>query len=89
MAQVARRRRSAGNGLLIAVLVLAVLATVPIPIRTRMRAAFMPGEAPATLDTPEQVADYIVPLCLPAFTQTGKLYDYPSKSLLSFRPPSA
>jgi len=37
MAQVARRRRSAGNGLLIAVLVLAVLATVPIPIRTRMR----------------------------------------------------
>jgi len=37
MPQVARRRRSAGNGLLIAVLVLAVLATVPIPIRTRMR----------------------------------------------------
>ncbi len=61
----------------------------PGPIRTRMRAAFMPGEDPATLDTPEQAAEHIVPLCLPAFTQTGKLYDYPSKSLLSFRPPSA
>lgn len=61
----------------------------PGPIRTRMRASVMPGEDPLSLNTPEQAAEYIVPLCQPAFTQTGKLYDYPSKSLLSFRPPSA
>src|SRR6202000_571320 len=34
----------------------------PGPIRTRMRATLMPGEDPATLDTPEQVAEFIVPM---------------------------
>jgi len=59
----------------------------PGPIRTRMRALVMPGEDPATLDTPEQAADYIVPMCAPAWTETGKYFDYPSKKLLSFRAP--
>ena len=35
----------------------------PGPIRTRMRATVMPGEDPMTLDTPEQVAEFIVPMC--------------------------
>ncbi len=60
----------------------------PGPIRTRMRAAVMPGEDPMILDTPEQAAAYIVPLCDPLWTETGKLYDYPSRSVLSFRPPA-
>jgi NAD(P)-dependent dehydrogenase (short-subunit alcohol dehydrogenase family) len=60
----------------------------PGPIRTRMRAILMPGEDPLTLDTPEQVADLIVPLCLPAWTETGKIYDYKLRKALSFQPPS-
>jgi len=60
----------------------------PGPTRTRMRAAVMPGEDPATLPTPEQVAEAIVPLCLPSFQETGKLYDYPQHKLLSFRAPA-
>jgi len=59
----------------------------PGPIRTRMRAVVMPGEDPLTLDTPEQAAELIVPLCLPAWTETGKFYDYPSRTLMSFRSP--
>src|SRR5512139_863343 len=48
----------------------------PGPVRTRMRATLFPGEDPMTLDTPEQVAEFIVPLCSPAWTETGKFYDY-------------
>jgi NAD(P)-dependent dehydrogenase (short-subunit alcohol dehydrogenase family) len=60
----------------------------PGPIRTRMRAILMPGEDPTTLDTPEQAADLIVPMCAPAWSVTGKLYDYPTRELMSFRPPA-
>ena len=60
----------------------------PGPTRTRMRAQVMPGEDPMTLPTPEQVAEKIVPLCLPSFTATGKLYDYPAGKLLTFNEPS-
>jgi len=59
----------------------------PGPIRTRMRAAVFPGEDPMTLDTPEQAAEYIVPMCTPEWTETGKLYDYKSRKLMSFRGP--
>jgi NAD(P)-dependent dehydrogenase (short-subunit alcohol dehydrogenase family) len=61
----------------------------PGPIRTRMRAAVFPGEDPMTLDTPEQVADFIVPMCLPSWSETGKLYDYNSRKVMGFHPPSA
>jgi NAD(P)-dependent dehydrogenase (short-subunit alcohol dehydrogenase family) len=60
----------------------------PGPIRTRMRATLMPGEDPATLDTPEQVADFIVPMCTPEWTETGKFYDYRTRALMSFRSPA-
>lgn len=60
----------------------------PGPIRTHMRAIVMPGEDPLTLDTPEQAAEYILPLCAPAWTGTGKLFDYPTKSVMSFHPPA-
>jgi NAD(P)-dependent dehydrogenase (short-subunit alcohol dehydrogenase family) len=56
----------------------------PGPIRTRMRAAVFPGEDPMTLETPEQVAELIVPMCAPEWTETGKLYDYKSRTLVSF-----
>jgi NAD(P)-dependent dehydrogenase (short-subunit alcohol dehydrogenase family) len=60
----------------------------PGPIRTRMRATLMPGEDPATLDTPEQVAEFIVPMCAPDWTETGKFYDYKTRTLMSFHPPA-
>ena len=60
----------------------------PGPIRTRMRATLMPGEDPATLETPEQVAKFIIPLCTPDWTETGKFYDYKTRSLMSFRAPA-
>jgi NAD(P)-dependent dehydrogenase (short-subunit alcohol dehydrogenase family) len=60
----------------------------PGPIRTRMRAIVFPGEDPLTLDTPEQAAELIVPMCVPDWTETSKLYDYKTRSLLGFRSPA-
>jgi NAD(P)-dependent dehydrogenase (short-subunit alcohol dehydrogenase family) len=60
----------------------------PGPTRTRMRAQVMPGEDPMTLPTPEQVAETILPLCLPSFSETGKLYDYRAGKLLEFAQPA-
>ena len=60
----------------------------PGPIRTRMRAAVFPGEDPMTLDTPEQAAEFIIPMCTPSWAETGKLYDYETRELMSFRPPA-
>jgi len=60
----------------------------PGPIRTRMRASVFPGEDPMTLDTPEQAAAYIVPMCGPEWTETGKVYDYQTHTLMDFRAPA-
>jgi NAD(P)-dependent dehydrogenase (short-subunit alcohol dehydrogenase family) len=60
----------------------------PGPIRTRMRASVFPGEDPMTLDTPEQAAEFIVPMCAPDWIETGKLFDYKTRTLMSFRPPA-
>ena len=37
-----------------------------------------------TLDTPEQAAEFIVPMCAPEWTETGKLYDYKTRKLMGF-----
>jgi NAD(P)-dependent dehydrogenase (short-subunit alcohol dehydrogenase family) len=60
----------------------------PGPIRTRMRATVFPGEDPETLDTPEQAAEFIVPMCAPDWNETGKFYDYKTRTLMSFRSPA-
>jgi NAD(P)-dependent dehydrogenase (short-subunit alcohol dehydrogenase family) len=60
----------------------------PGPTRTRMRAAAMPGEDPATLKTSDTVAEKIVDLCLPDFQETGKLYDYRRGRLIALQPPA-
>src|SRR5215467_2617855 len=59
----------------------------PGPTRTRMRAQVMPGEDPMTLPPPEEVADKILELCMPRFSETGQIYDFPSRKLMSFRGP--
>jgi NAD(P)-dependent dehydrogenase (short-subunit alcohol dehydrogenase family) len=60
----------------------------PGPTRTRMRAMAMPGEDPTTLPVPDEVARKIVDLCLPTFSQTGKLYDFRAGKLLNYTPPA-
>jgi NAD(P)-dependent dehydrogenase (short-subunit alcohol dehydrogenase family) len=59
----------------------------PGPTRTRMRAQVMPGEDPMTLPTAEDVAEKIIPLCLPSCSETGKLYDYRAGRFLDFTQP--
>jgi NAD(P)-dependent dehydrogenase (short-subunit alcohol dehydrogenase family) len=65
-----------------------VMAANPGPLRTKMRAAAMPGEDPMSLRTPEDFAPKILELCSPGWTQTGKLYDFPADRVLSFMAPS-
>jgi NAD(P)-dependent dehydrogenase (short-subunit alcohol dehydrogenase family) len=60
----------------------------PGPIRTRMRASVFPGEDPMTLDTPEQAAELILPMCAPGWSETGRLFEYKTRKLLSFRAPA-
>lgn len=54
----------------------------PGPIRTRMRAAAMPGEDPATLPEPEEFAAALLPVCLPSFEETGRVYDFKQGALV-------
>jgi NAD(P)-dependent dehydrogenase (short-subunit alcohol dehydrogenase family) len=65
-----------------------VMLVNPGPLRTAIRAKAMPGEDPATLKTPADLAPKIVELCAPASHETGKLYDFPTDRVLSFNPPS-
>jgi NAD(P)-dependent dehydrogenase (short-subunit alcohol dehydrogenase family) len=60
----------------------------PGPTRTRLRAAIMPGEDPMTLPSLEAVAEKIVALALPSVTETGKLYDFRTDQLISYRLPT-
>jgi NAD(P)-dependent dehydrogenase (short-subunit alcohol dehydrogenase family) len=64
-----------------------VMLINPGPLRTRMRATAMPGEDPSTLRKPEDLAPTIVEMCSPDWTETGKLYDFPSDRILSFKSP--
>lgn len=48
----------------------------PGPIRTGMRAKAFPGENPAKLKTPEDVAPLFVKLADPEHMETGKLYRF-------------
>lgn len=65
-----------------------VMLVNPGPLRTAMRAEAMPGEDPATLRSPEEIAPKIVAICSPDWSDTGKLYDFPQDKVLSFRAPA-
>jgi NAD(P)-dependent dehydrogenase (short-subunit alcohol dehydrogenase family) len=54
----------------------------PGPLRTRMRQSAMPGEDPQTLKTPEDLAPHILKLALPSWTESGKIYDFPTQRVL-------
>jgi NAD(P)-dependent dehydrogenase (short-subunit alcohol dehydrogenase family) len=65
-----------------------VMAANPGPLRTRLRAAAMPGEDPMSLRTPEEFAAKLMKLCAPEWSKTGKLYDFPLDRVLSFTGPA-
>ncbi|GAC1336907.1 MAG: SDR family NAD(P)-dependent oxidoreductase [Beijerinckiaceae bacterium] len=64
-----------------------VMAANPGPLRTRLRAQAMPGEDPESLRTPEDFAPKILAMCRADWLHTGKLYDFPKDSVLSFQAP--
>ncbi len=57
----------------------------PGAIATRMRAAAMPGEDPATLATPEALAAKVAGICAPDWPHTGKIYDFPTDSVMAMQ----
>jgi NAD(P)-dependent dehydrogenase (short-subunit alcohol dehydrogenase family) len=60
----------------------------PGQTRTRMMRTAFPGIDPETLPTAEEVAKAIVPLCAPACSENGKLYDFRSGKFLEFKTPA-
>lgn len=60
----------------------------PGPMRTRMRAAAMPGEDPDTLPAPEALAPELVRLAATDWTETGVIYDFPTRAILRPRNPA-
>ena len=60
----------------------------PGRLRTLMRAKAMPGEDPMTLRVPEELAPKIIEICSAGWNETGKLYDFPTDRILSFRAPA-
>ncbi len=65
-----------------------VMLANPGPLRTAMRAKAMPGEDPATLRTPQEFAQKAMALLRPDWTESGRLYDFPTDRLLDFCAPS-
>nr|WP_255720695.1 SDR family NAD(P)-dependent oxidoreductase [Acuticoccus kalidii] len=54
----------------------------PGPLRTRMRAAAVPGEDPNTLEPPEAVAPLVAAMCVPAFTENGVTYAFTERGFV-------
>lgn len=59
----------------------------PGPMRTAMRAQALPGEDPGTLPAPEAIVPHLLALAAPDWQTTGKLYDFPTRSVLGFDEP--
>jgi NAD(P)-dependent dehydrogenase (short-subunit alcohol dehydrogenase family) len=54
----------------------------PGPMRTAMRAAAVPGEDPETLPAPAELVPHVLKLASPDWQETGKLFDFPTKSVI-------
>lgn len=67
---------------------LKVMLVNPGPLRTKMRAQAMPGEDPAVLRTPEDLAPHLVRLASPDWTESGKIFDFPQGKVLSPQMPA-
>jgi NAD(P)-dependent dehydrogenase (short-subunit alcohol dehydrogenase family) len=60
----------------------------PGPIRTRLHAQAYPGRDPDELESPDQLAEKIVELCLPNQQETGAIYSYRAGKFIHFNEPS-
>ena len=65
-----------------------VVLVNPGPMRTAMRAKAMPGEDPASLPHPAELAPYLIEMASPNFDKTGVLFDFPTKDFLEFQAPA-
>ena len=59
-----------------------VVLVQPGPLRTKMRAAAMPGEDPTTLKTPADLAPKILALCTDHSASSGLVYDFPTDRMM-------
>lgn len=66
---------------------LRITSVDPGATRTAMRAQAVPGEDPATLPHPSEVAKAILPLVGPGVTETGKLFIVRENKLVDYRLP--
>ncbi|MBP2547404.1 NAD(P)-dependent dehydrogenase (short-subunit alcohol dehydrogenase family) [Neorhizobium galegae] len=66
---------------------LRVINVNPGATRTAMRAQAMPGEDPATLPHPSEVAEKLLPLCAPEMTETGRLFVVRDNTFRDYRLP--
>jgi len=60
----------------------------PGPTQTELFDTAFPGADPATLATPDAVAEKIVAAALPSVTETGKVYEFRERKWLSLRAPA-
>ncbi|WFU48551.1 SDR family NAD(P)-dependent oxidoreductase [Sinorhizobium terangae] len=66
---------------------LRILSVDPGPTRTAMRAQAVPGEDPATVPHPSEVAAALIPLLGPDQTETGKLFLVRENRIVDYRMP--
>ncbi|APG90502.1 SDR family NAD(P)-dependent oxidoreductase [Sinorhizobium americanum] len=66
---------------------LRILSVDPGATRTAMRAQAVPGEDPATVPHPSEVAAALMPLFSPDQTETGKLFIVREKKIVDYRLP--
>jgi NAD(P)-dependent dehydrogenase (short-subunit alcohol dehydrogenase family) len=60
----------------------------PGAVHTRMRTQAYPGEDPATLVQPDEIASALLTLVSPDCTQSGRVFDYPKNAWLDFQEPA-
>jgi NAD(P)-dependent dehydrogenase (short-subunit alcohol dehydrogenase family) len=64
-----------------------VMLVNPGGMRTKMRASAVPGEDPMTLPEPSSLVPHLIEMSSPAWNETGKLFDFPSRAVKSYQPP--
>lgn len=65
-----------------------VMLVNPGRTRTKMRAEAAPGEDPLSLPTPDEITPYLIQMASPDWQETGRIFDFPKKQVLDFRPPA-
>ncbi|MGL4976203.1 MAG: SDR family NAD(P)-dependent oxidoreductase [Bosea sp. (in: a-proteobacteria)] len=65
-----------------------VMMVNPGPLRTKMRADAMPGEDPLSLKTPEELAPHLVAMASEGWSETGKIFHFPTEQVLTPQMPA-